>query len=142
MNNLVLVDTNILIYAIDADSQFHERALKFLSNDTLRFFTTSKNISEFLVILTRNEEIDLSSAECLEILNSLLANVTIFYLNPTTFKVFQDLVRKYNPRDLWVHDIEIASIGVPSQAVCKFTCGVPFRAITDLGCLTFLSRLC
>ena len=64
MNNLVLVDTNILIYAIDAASQFYERALKFLSNDTLRFFTTSKNISEFLVVLTRNEEIDLSSAEC------------------------------------------------------------------------------
>ncbi len=112
MNNLVLVDTNILIYAIDADSQFHERALKFLSNDTLRFFTTSKNISEFLVVLTRNEEIDLSSAECLEILNSLLANVTILYPNPMTFNVFQDLVRKYNPRGLWIHDIEIASIGI------------------------------
>ena len=38
MNNSVLVDTNVLIYAIDADSQFHHRALKFLSDPTKRFF--------------------------------------------------------------------------------------------------------
>ena len=53
MNNSVLVDTNVLIYAIDADSQFHHRALKFLSDPTIQFFITSKNISEFLVVLTQ-----------------------------------------------------------------------------------------
>ncbi|OCC14784.1 hypothetical protein DBT_1844 [Dissulfuribacter thermophilus] len=26
--------------------------------------------------------------------------------------VFQKLVRKYNPRGLWIHDVEIASIGM------------------------------
>lgn len=125
MNNLVLVDTNILIYAIDADSQFHERALKFLSNDTLRFFTASKNISEFLVVLTRNEEIDLSSAECLEILNSLLADVTILYPNPMTFNVFQDLVRKYNPPA-----IPLACLRAGPPAVRQGQTGAPQRQVS------------
>jgi predicted nucleic acid-binding protein len=29
-----------------------------------------------------------------------------------TFKIFQDLIQKYNPRGLWIHDVEIASIGI------------------------------
>ena len=112
MNNSVLVDTNVLIYATDADSQFHDRALRFLLAPTIRLFTTSKNISEFLVVLTRNNEISLSTSECLEILNRLLIDIAILYPNPMTIKVFHDLIRKYNPRGLWIHDVEIASIGI------------------------------
>ena len=112
MNNSVLIDTNVLIYAIDADSQFHYRALKFLSDPTIRYFITSKNISEFLVVLTRNEDINISTAECLELLNDLIADISILYPNPMTLKLFYDLLRKYNPRGLWIHDIEIASISI------------------------------
>ncbi|OQX63213.1 MAG: hypothetical protein B5M56_03740 [Desulfococcus sp. 4484_241] len=74
MENAILVDTNVLIYAVDADSRFHEQASNFLSDSALKLFTTSKNISESLVVLTRNSEIELSSSECLDILNSLLSN--------------------------------------------------------------------
>jgi len=112
MNSSVLIDTNILIYAIDADSRFHNSALKLLLDPTLKLFTTSKNLSEFLVVLTRNKEIELSTTECFELLNSLLTDITILYPNPTTFKIFQDLISKYNPRGLWIHDVEIASIGL------------------------------
>ena len=112
MNSSVLIDTNILIYAIDADSRFHNGALKLLLDPTLKLFTTSKNLSEFLVVLTRNKEIELSTSECFQLLNSLLTDITILYPNPTTFKIFQDLISKYNPRGLWIHDVEIASIGL------------------------------
>ena len=112
MSSSVLIDTNILIYAIDADSRFHNGALKLLLDPTLKLFTTSKNLSEFLVVLTRNKEIELSTTECFELLNSLLTDITILYPNPTTFKIFQDLISKYNPRGLWIHDVEIASIGL------------------------------
>jgi len=112
MNSSVLIDTNILIYAIYADSRFHNSALKLLLDPTLNLFTTSKNLSEFLVVLTRNKEIELSTTECFELLNSLLTDITILYPNPTTFKIFQDLISKYNPRGLWIHDVEIASIGL------------------------------
>ena len=112
MNSSVLVDTNVLIYAIDADSQFHHRALTLLSDTTVRFFVTSKNISEFLVVLTRDDDINISTVKCLEILNDLLADMEILYPNSMTIKVFYELVRKYNPRGLWIHDIEIASISI------------------------------
>jgi len=35
MNNSVLVDMNVLIFAVDADCQFHNRALEFLSEPAL-----------------------------------------------------------------------------------------------------------
>ncbi|WP_067619310.1 type II toxin-antitoxin system VapC family toxin [Dissulfuribacter thermophilus] len=112
MDNSILVDTNVLIYAVDADSQFNNQAVKFLSDSALKLFTTSKNISEFLVVLTRNAEIELSSSECLDILSSLLSDIEILYPTPISMDVFQKLVRKYNPRGLWIHDVEIASIGM------------------------------
>jgi len=46
MNSSVLVDTNILIYGVDVDSQFHDRALNILLDPELRLFTTSKNVSK------------------------------------------------------------------------------------------------
>ncbi len=97
MNNSILVDTNVLIYAVDADSRFHDKAIKLLSDPTSKLFTTSKNISEFLVVLTRNEEIKLPTAEWLEILNNILLDIVVLFPNPMTMKVFHDLIRKYNP---------------------------------------------
>jgi len=133
MDNSILVDTNVLIYAVDADSRFHEQAVKLLSDPTLKLFTTSKNISEFLVVLTRNDEIKLSAAECLEILNNMLLDIVVLYPNPMTMKVFHDLIRKYNPRGLWIHDVEIASIGIAHGISVIATNNVSdFKRITEL----------
>ena len=112
MNDSVLIDTNILIYSIDVDSKFHERALNLLQNPTLDLFTTSKNISELLVVLTRSDQIKLSTSECLDIIKDILVDIHILFPNEATFSIFQNLINKYNPRGLWIHDVEIASIGI------------------------------
>ncbi|MCU4137425.1 MAG: hypothetical protein MW689_000996 [Thermodesulfobacteria bacterium] len=58
MNKQILVNTNVFIYAIDQDSKFHKQAFKFLSNNKdVELFTTSKNITETLVVLTRDEDL-------------------------------------------------------------------------------------
>lgn len=131
MNNSILVDTNVLIYAIDADSQFHSRALKFLSDPRITLSTTSKNISEFLVVLTRNIEMKLSTTECLEILNGLLVDIHILYPNHMTFRIFERLIQKYNPRGLWIHDLEIASISI-AYGITK----IATNNISDFGRIT------
>ena len=133
MENAILVNTNMLIYAVDADSVFHEQAINFLSDSALKLFTTSKNVSEFLVVLTRNSEIELSSSECLDILNSLLSDIVILYPAPASMNVFQELVRKYNPRGLWIHDVEIASIAI-SHGISVITTNniVDFKPIDEL----------
>ena len=123
----------MLIYAVDADSLFHEQAINFLSDSALKLFTTSKNVSEFLVVLTRNSEIALSSSECLDIINSLLSDIAILYPTPASMNVFQELIRKYNPRGLWIHDVEIASIAI-SHGISVITTNniVDFKRIDEL----------
>ncbi len=112
MSNSILVDTNVLIYAVDKDSKFHDGALQLLSDPELKLFTTSKNLSEFLVVLTRHNSIHLSTEECVDILDSLLIDIMVLYATKITTKIFYELLKKYNPRGLWIHDVEIASIAI------------------------------
>ena len=112
MKNNLLIDTNIFIYAIDEDSQFHEKAINLLSNPEYFFYTTSKNISECLVVLTKDNNLNISPSECLEIINILLSDITVIFPNQLSLKIFQELIYKYNPRGLWIHDLEIASISL------------------------------
>ena len=67
MSNSVLLDTNVLIYGIDADSKFHDQSQKLLLNQSYEFVTTSKNISVFLVALTRAESVKISVDQTLDI---------------------------------------------------------------------------
>jgi len=110
--NPLLVDTNILIYAIDADSKFHGKAIDVILGADYILYTTSKNVSEFLVVLTRSKDIKIDAAEALEILESLLMNFKVLYPNKRSFQKFKELIQKYRPRGLWIHDIEIISIAL------------------------------
>lgn len=112
MNKALLVDTNILIYAIDSDSIFHEKALNLILSSEYKLYTTSKNISEFLVVLTREEYIKIEVTEVLKILNNLLLNFEILYPNKDTSHKLEGLLKKYKPRGLKIHDFEIISIGL------------------------------
>lgn len=49
--NKILVDTNVLIYSIDEDSKYFDSAQKIFSEE-LELYTTSKNLSEFLTVVT------------------------------------------------------------------------------------------
>jgi predicted nucleic acid-binding protein len=50
--NKLLVDTNILIYGIDEDSKFFERSCHILEYFDCQLITTSKNLVEFLTVVT------------------------------------------------------------------------------------------
>ncbi len=108
----VLVDTNIFIYAVDQDSKFHDGAYQLLTDTKIDFYTTSKNITEFLVVLTRDTDIGLSAKKCFEILNEIIVDFKILYPNYISMAIFGKLIQKYNPIGLWIHDIEIASMAI------------------------------
>lgn len=49
----VLVDTNMLIYAMDKSSIHHDRASEVLLDRNHNLFTTTKNISEFFAVSSK-----------------------------------------------------------------------------------------
>ena len=48
-----LIDTNILVYSINEESDHFNTARDFISINKGNLYTTSKNISEFISVVTR-----------------------------------------------------------------------------------------
>ena len=106
----VLIDTNLLIYSIDEDSQYHRSSLEFFNEHKGKLYTTSKNISEFLAVTTQKNVYSLSIEEALYAVNEFINNMEILFPNKDSFAIFQDLIKRYNPSGHLIHDFEIISI--------------------------------
>ena len=51
--NSILTDTNVLIYAFDKSSVFHQKAVELLVGEEDNLFVTTKNISEFFAVCSK-----------------------------------------------------------------------------------------
>lgn len=114
MNN-VLLDTNILLYAIDEESKYFKSVQRLLSSNTINFFTTSKNISEFLSVITRIPNSSISVEKALFILNDFQNSLRILCPTEESNVIFIDLLKKYKPHGLKIHDYEIVSIALSNK---------------------------
>ncbi len=108
----ILIDTNILVYSINEESIFYEASRKLLKKPNHSFFISSKNVSEFLAVVTKKIEELISVTKALEIIENFLTFSTLIYPNNFSFFFFQVLLRKYNPKGLRIYDFETASIAL------------------------------
>ncbi len=106
----VLIDTNVFIYALNADSEYHDKCVRLLYGEE-QLFTTSKNISEYFAVCSK---LNIDSHLIWTFYNSLLTNVTLLYPNEISMKIFEELILKYKPSGNRVFDIEIVSIMLSS----------------------------
>ncbi|NBC65029.1 MAG: PIN domain-containing protein [Bacteroidetes bacterium] len=108
----ILIDTNILVYGIDEDSAFFKRARGILEQEKNQLITTSKNLVEFLSSTTKSSGYNLDNDTALEIVEEIISGVEIVYPSQESMAIFLDLMRRYQPKGLKVHDLEIISIGL------------------------------
>ncbi len=108
----ILIDTNILVYGIDEDSAYFKRARKILEHEKNQLVTTSKNLIEFLAVTTKSTGYNLSSYTALEIVEEIIQGIEIIYPSHESLAIFLDLMNRYQPKGLKVHDFEIISIGL------------------------------
>ena len=111
----LLVDTNLLVYTIDEDSIYFKEAQKILLDRSNDLYTTSKNLTEFLVVVTKIPQKSLSIREALDLVRDFTNFITILYPTPSSNVLFQEMIEKYNPTGLKIHDYEIASIALNHQ---------------------------
>jgi predicted nucleic acid-binding protein len=134
MSNRLLVDTNILVYAIDADSRFNKHAIELIQNPDYELYTTSKNLSEFLVVLTRTETIKIDTIKALDILKELISYLKVLYPSEESYQKFVDLLEKYKPSGLRIHDFEIISIALVSGITQIATQNIDdFKSIEEIS---------
>ena len=91
----VLLDTNVLIYSIDEESKYFKKAQNLISEQNIDLFTTSKNLSEFLAVITRFPGNSLTLENALTVLQDFKTIFTILYPNEKSYKIFIDLLKKY-----------------------------------------------
>jgi len=108
----ILVDTNILVYGIDEDSRFFKRARTILEQENDQLITTSKNLIEFLAVTTKSSGYNLDNKTALGIIEEIIEGIEIVYPTQESVGIFLDMMNRYQPKGLKVHDFEIISIGL------------------------------
>jgi predicted nucleic acid-binding protein len=136
--NKILVDTNVLVYAVDEDSKFHNKSLSLIQNTNYDLYTTSKNLSEFLVVLTKSTAVTLTVKDILKSFNAIISHFTVLYPSPKSYKMFTKLLSKYNPKGLIIHDFEIMSIVLAHEISQIATMNVvDFKRVEEIQLIEF-----
>ncbi|TWT41512.1 hypothetical protein KOR42_47830 [Thalassoglobus neptunius] len=75
----LLVDTNVLVYAIDQDSKYHLWPRRVLTDENTEIYTTSKNLSEFLAVVTRKDGPHLSCSDAISVIGDFRTSCNVLY---------------------------------------------------------------
>lgn len=113
--NKVLLDTNVLIYSTNYDSKYYSDTNKYINESNLHFYTTSKNLSEYLSVVTRKPNRPLKIDQAIELIDNFSSRFTILYPDSNSFSVFKNLLLKYKPIGLKIHDFEIISLSLANN---------------------------
>src|SRR5699024_2604949 len=77
--------------------------------------TTSKNLLEFLTVVTRQSGYDLPTDLALDVLDDIIQSIDVIYPSQDSMAIFLELMERYQPSGLKVHDFEIISIGLAAS---------------------------
>ena len=111
----LLLDTNLLYYAVDTASMFHSTSQRFIDQVDEELYTTTKNISEFLVATTRGDSPTLTPDQALGAIEDFSKFITIVYPDERSLDQHKLFLKHYNPRGKKIHDYEIAAIAVAND---------------------------
>jgi predicted nucleic acid-binding protein len=126
-----LVDTNILVYAYDSRSIFHRQAIAFLQDTNIELYITSKNISEFFAVLTKQGEL---FSKIFLFYEDIIYNSTTLFPTEQSLHILENLLKKYQPRGNRVFDVEIVSIALANSINTIATINEKdFNTITEIS---------
>jgi len=108
----LLLDTNIFIYAYDSSSPFHARSAALFNSPQLRLFTTTKNITECVAVMTK---LDYPKPHIEQLLEDISNNILILYPSAASLQIFETLFKKYAPRGNRVFDLEVAAVMLAAE---------------------------
>ncbi len=130
----VLLDSNVLLYAMDRSSKYHIASIGILENENYELFVSTKNIAEIFSVCSK---IDIDKTLVLRFLeNTILKIATLLYPNKESFNNFIEIIKKYNIKGNQVYDMEIASIMLTNgiNTIATFN-HKDFKAISEIEIL-------
>ncbi len=91
------------------------KSFNLVTSHDFDLFITSKNISEFLAVTTREIPYSLNIDEILESIEFFISSFSLLFPNNSSFDIFKKLISKYKPKGNKIHDFEIASISLANE---------------------------
>ncbi|MFC2131177.1 type II toxin-antitoxin system VapC family toxin [Bacteroidota bacterium] len=127
MKNTCLIDTNLIVYALNKDSEFHKECLAIMSaalNGKLKAAIAEKSLYEFYAITTdkRRVEKPVSVKKATEIIELLIGSkIDILYSSPASISKTIELIRKYKVRKQDIFDYVLIGIMLASSITQIYT---------------------
>jgi uncharacterized protein len=110
MKPLVLVDSNILVYAINRRSPKHQLAQDFLTAYATKLAVTHQNILETIRVLTHPKfENPMPLAKAAKAVTRISEKAIIIAPDNKSYQVFLRLIEKYSPKRDIIFDCYLAA---------------------------------
>ena len=116
MSKAGLIDTNILIYAVDENSFYHNSAHLFLEKIVTKetIFLTLQNFTEFYAIVTNSKRVNapLTQDEAVKTIMQFIHSDLFKIIVPKqkTVKTIINLLSKYRIKPSEIHDVHLAAV--------------------------------
>jgi predicted nucleic acid-binding protein len=112
----ILIDSNIIIYAINRTSPKHLIAQKFLQDNIANLAVAQQNILESLMVLThRKFEYPMETKAALKAVSAISDKSRVLAPSKVTGYIFMDLLKKYSVSGDKIFDIYLVSTALSSS---------------------------
>lgn len=112
----MLIDTNILVYAINSDSAKHETAKKFIEENLGNLVIAHQNILEGIRVLTHKKFSNpVSTIEAIKAISGISNPFRIITPNRTTINLCMEYVQKLNISGNRIFDAYLAATALSND---------------------------
>ncbi len=130
----ILLDTNVLLYAMDRSSKYHKISISILENTEYKLFVSTKNIAEMFAVCSKK---NISKQIVFKFINKTILQIcTLLYPDNRSFEKFIQIISEKNIKGNKVYDMEIASISIVNRldAIATFN-HKDFKIINEISIL-------
>jgi predicted nucleic acid-binding protein len=112
----MLIDSNILIYAINSSSPKHKQAQKFLQDNSRELVIAHQNILETLRILTHPKfPSPMTASDAIEAINRIIKISRIIAPDYKTHHIALELMKKHNLSSDLIFDAYLAATAISND---------------------------
>ena len=101
-----LIDTNILIYALNKDSAYYDFSRKIISENGENLYLAYKSVGEFICVMSKMGRYDIIELEW----DKIIRRFNILFSDSFSAEIYKKLILKYQPVGNHVYDFEIVSV--------------------------------
>ena len=130
----ILLDTNVLLYAMDKSSKYNKISINILENEEYKLFVSTKNIAEIFAVSSKKK---INKEIILKFVNEIVLEIcTLLYPDSKSFEKFKQIISDNNIIGNKVYDMEIASIIITNKldAIATFN-HKDFKNINEISIL-------